>query len=318
MGWRLRKSVNLGKDLRVNIGKKGITGLTVGKHGEPHVTVNKNGATVGASIPGTGLYYSEPLKSATTSTGTAEGGINADANTMNAANPAPTQQLPPVGGSPNKHFPENGKGKGNKKPGFLKRHWKTILAAFIALIIGFAMGGGGSSNPKDSTEYRELNNSYQQLETQYQKNEKDLNQTKKDLKSAQEKADKWDKEQADLKEKQQADDQQKAQQEAAAQQDQQQSSQQALQQAQQPTQKPAQQQAAQPAKPAPQPLPAPQPATQPVPQPQPTPQEVQKPSMGKAHGGAFCTPEGAQAQSDRSSNTLTCRVASDGRLRWKN
>lgn len=46
-------------------------------------------------------------------------------------------------------------------------------------------------------------------------------------------------------------------------------------------------------------------------------QQQQQQSTGTAHGGAFCSPEGAQAQSDRSSNILTCRVAADGRLRWK-
>lgn len=45
--------------------------------------------------------------------------------------------------------------------------------------------------------------------------------------------------------------------------------------------------------------------------------QPQTQSQGTAHGGAFCSPEGAQAQSDRSSHILTCRVAADGRLRWK-
>ncbi|KAE8127328.1 hypothetical protein [Bifidobacterium tibiigranuli] len=45
--------------------------------------------------------------------------------------------------------------------------------------------------------------------------------------------------------------------------------------------------------------------------------QPQTQSQGTAHGGAFCSSEGAQAQSDRSSNILTCRVAADGRLRWK-
>jgi hypothetical protein len=48
-----------------------------------------------------------------------------------------------------------------------------------------------------------------------------------------------------------------------------------------------------------------------------TPSNSAPQSTGRAHGGAFCTPQGSQAQSDRSSHILTCRVASDGRLRWK-
>lgn len=46
-------------------------------------------------------------------------------------------------------------------------------------------------------------------------------------------------------------------------------------------------------------------------------QAQQQQSTGTAHGGAFCSTEGARAQSDRSSNILTCKPASDGRLRWQ-
>ncbi|WEV73426.1 DUF4236 domain-containing protein [Bifidobacterium sp. ESL0798] len=301
MGWRLRKSISFGKGLRVNIGKNGITGFTVGKRGKPHVTVGKNGTTIGASIPGTGLYYSKTLKSSDKKTSANPAGHETKAanKTMNAIEPAPTQTLPPIDENPNPHDPWNDGQKHNKKHGFLKRNWKAILVTFIALLLGVAMGSSNDPNPKDSNEYHELDNTYQQLNVKYKKNQKDLAQTKKKLKSAQDKADKWDKEQADQKEKQkEADDQQKqleeqqqAQQEAAAQQAQQQAQQ---------AQQQAQQQAA------------------PAPQPQPAPQQLQRESMGTAHGGAFCSPEGAQAKSDRSSNILTCRTAADGRLRWKN
>ena len=40
--------------------------------------------------------------------------------------------------------------------------------------------------------------------------------------------------------------------------------------------------------------------------------------VGTAHGGAYCSPEGARAKSDRSSNILTCKPAKDGLLRWQN
>lgn len=46
-------------------------------------------------------------------------------------------------------------------------------------------------------------------------------------------------------------------------------------------------------------------------------QQTQHQSTGTAHGGAFCSTEGARAQSDRGSNILTCKPASDGRLRWQ-
>lgn len=38
---------------------------------------------------------------------------------------------------------------------------------------------------------------------------------------------------------------------------------------------------------------------------------------GKAHGGAYCGPQGSRAPSDRGNGVLTCKVAKDGRLRWQ-
>ncbi|MFT8537984.1 DUF4236 domain-containing protein [Bifidobacterium aquikefiri] len=65
MGWRFRKSIG-GKYFRVNLGKHGVTSTTFGKRGMPHVTVGESGTRVGASIPGTGLYYSQRIDNATT------------------------------------------------------------------------------------------------------------------------------------------------------------------------------------------------------------------------------------------------------------
>lgn len=61
MGFRFRKSVSLGKHARINIGKNGVNGVTFGSKGSPHVTVGKRGTTVGASIPGTGISYSQKI-----------------------------------------------------------------------------------------------------------------------------------------------------------------------------------------------------------------------------------------------------------------
>lgn len=61
MGFRFRKSVSLGKHARINIGKNGISGITFGSRGAPHVTVGTKGTTVGASIPGTGISYSQKI-----------------------------------------------------------------------------------------------------------------------------------------------------------------------------------------------------------------------------------------------------------------
>lgn len=60
MGWHLRKSIG-GRYVRINLGKKGITSATFGERGAPHITTGKNGTRVGASIPGTGLYYTEKI-----------------------------------------------------------------------------------------------------------------------------------------------------------------------------------------------------------------------------------------------------------------
>lgn len=46
--------------------------------------------------------------------------------------------------------------------------------------------------------------------------------------------------------------------------------------------------------------------------------QVHSQSEQEAHGGTFCSTEGETAASDRSSNILTCRESSDGRLRWMN
>ncbi|WP_347014643.1 DUF4236 domain-containing protein [Bifidobacterium catenulatum] len=62
MGFRIRKSISLGKGLRLNLGKSGITSVTMGKREAPHVTVGKGGARFGTPIiPGTGISYETRL-----------------------------------------------------------------------------------------------------------------------------------------------------------------------------------------------------------------------------------------------------------------
>ncbi|BDR54954.1 hypothetical protein KIMH_10650 [Bombiscardovia apis] len=259
----------------------------------------------------------------------------------------PTQTMPPVPGNVGTQagqpplaamppsVPTQGAGKTSgptgpnhqNSKGQKQLPWKSILAVLVALFIGFNIGNSGSDDPKDSSAYKKLDGQYSQVRDELKSTQKDLKSTKsklndseKDLKKAKEKAEKWDKEQADKKA---AED--KAAQEAAdkkkAEEEQKQKEAQAQQEAAQQAQK-AQETATQPAAPnantpaAPAPA-APAPAA-PAPAPAPAQPQVQPRSGGSAHGGAFCSPEGAQAQSDRSSNILTCRVASDGRLRWKN
>jgi len=55
MGWRFRKSIKIAPGIKINIGKKGISSLSVGPRGA-HINVGKNGTSVSTGIPGTGLY----------------------------------------------------------------------------------------------------------------------------------------------------------------------------------------------------------------------------------------------------------------------
>ena len=58
--FKFRKSIKIAKGVRVNIGKKGISSLSLGGKG---VTFNagKKGLKATTSIPGTGLSYSENI-----------------------------------------------------------------------------------------------------------------------------------------------------------------------------------------------------------------------------------------------------------------
>lgn len=56
MGFRFRRSIGLGKGVRLNIGKKGISSVSVGKRGIG-VSIGKKGPTGRVGIPGTGMSY---------------------------------------------------------------------------------------------------------------------------------------------------------------------------------------------------------------------------------------------------------------------
>ncbi len=60
MGWRFRKSIKILPGVKVNIGKDGFSSVSVGTRGA-HITMGKNGTTVSAGIPGTGLSYVKRL-----------------------------------------------------------------------------------------------------------------------------------------------------------------------------------------------------------------------------------------------------------------
>ncbi|XDZ50200.1 DUF4236 domain-containing protein [Neisseriaceae bacterium CLB008] len=60
MGFRFRKSIKLGKGLKLNLGKKGFTSVTIGGRGAS-VNIGKRGTHLNTGIPGTGLSYRTKL-----------------------------------------------------------------------------------------------------------------------------------------------------------------------------------------------------------------------------------------------------------------
>ena len=190
MGFRIRKSISLGKGMRVNLGKNGISSVTFGKRGAPHVTVGKRGTYVGASIPGTGISYSQkisdekpakakkakkntkrskadaaqlPLTTSPVETTVMPYPSDADKLTLTNTPSVSTNELsnsngptdPPTGG---KHT------KKSKQPGSWKRWIGIIIVAVVALAIG-----NMSADPTQSSQYKQLE---QQLTSQKQHNNK--------------------------------------------------------------------------------------------------------------------------------------------------
>lgn len=103
MGFRIRKSISLGKGLRLNLGKSGVTSVTMGKRGAPHVTVGKGGTRFGTPIiPGTGISYEtrldKPSKKARRKN-TTMGSQKEPAYTPSTF-PTPTQRLPTTSEQP--------------------------------------------------------------------------------------------------------------------------------------------------------------------------------------------------------------------------
>lgn len=103
MGFRIRKSIRLGKGLRLNLGKSGVTSVTMGKRGASHVTVGKGGTRFGTPIiPGTGISYEtrldKPSKKARRKN-TTMGSQKEPAYTPSTF-PTPTQQLPTTSEQP--------------------------------------------------------------------------------------------------------------------------------------------------------------------------------------------------------------------------
>lgn len=60
MGFRFRKSIKILPGVRVNIGKSGISSVTVGPRGNS-ITAGKSGVRQNIGLPGTGLSWSRQL-----------------------------------------------------------------------------------------------------------------------------------------------------------------------------------------------------------------------------------------------------------------
>lgn len=61
MPFRYRRRIRVGKGLYVNLGKKGITSVTVGRRGAS-MNVNRKGTRESIGVPGTGLSYQTKRK----------------------------------------------------------------------------------------------------------------------------------------------------------------------------------------------------------------------------------------------------------------
>ncbi|MBT1162701.1 DUF4236 domain-containing protein [Bifidobacterium sp. SO1] len=225
MGFRFRKSISIGKSVRVNLGKKGVTSVTFGKRGTPHVTVGKNGTRAGASIPGTGISYEtrldntrkankpaeNPARQRRTAMSNEDSDIASEPSTRiidttvspQATLPAPTGlpvTMPPPGDG------DDGKGGKGSDPRNVKKKngWRKILriiawvvAFLFTFLLGIGAGGASTANtagdPTTTTQYKDLQ---QQLVNQQEKADdvqrqlEDLNKKVGDLDALQKRLDK--------------------------------------------------------------------------------------------------------------------------------
>lgn len=132
MGMRYRKSIGLGKGVRLNVGK-GSVGISAGVKGA-HVSVNsKRGVTTSVGAPGTGVSYSKTR-------GWGGKGAESDAG-------MPCTETSGWGGN------GAGSGDGGPKPPSNKlvriAVWAIIISVFIIAFCGIYsfLSGGGSDAP---------------------------------------------------------------------------------------------------------------------------------------------------------------------------
>ena len=100
MGFRFRKSIKIAPGVRLNIGKKGISSVSVGGRGA-RINIGKRGTTASTGLPGTGLSYTQKLSGPAKSRSAKSRSAKAD--TAHAA-PPPVPPSSPY--SPDLHSPD--------------------------------------------------------------------------------------------------------------------------------------------------------------------------------------------------------------------
>ncbi|WP_201544647.1 DUF4236 domain-containing protein [Psychrobacter sp. H7-1] len=96
MGFRFRKSIKIAPGVRLNIGKKGISSVSVGGRGA-RINIGKRGTTASTGLPGTGLSYTQKLSGPAKSRSAKSRSVKAD-----TTHPAPPSSL----SSPDLHSPD--------------------------------------------------------------------------------------------------------------------------------------------------------------------------------------------------------------------
>lgn len=67
MGWRFRRGVRLLPGVRLNVSKRGISSVSIGRRGLT-LNVSRRGTRETIGLPGTGLSYSTPIQHPTATT----------------------------------------------------------------------------------------------------------------------------------------------------------------------------------------------------------------------------------------------------------
>ncbi|WP_438012636.1 DUF4236 domain-containing protein [Psychrobacter raelei] len=100
MGFRFRKSIKIAPGVRLNIGKKGISSVSVGGRGA-RINIGKRGTTASTGLPGTGLSYTQKLSGPAKSRSAKSRSVKAD-----TAHAAPPPVPPSSLYSPDLHSPD--------------------------------------------------------------------------------------------------------------------------------------------------------------------------------------------------------------------